>query len=48
MPVQVFLILLAVVIGAAGVTIALAYAFGSLVWLGFAALLAALAVRRWV
>ena len=48
MPVQAFLILLVCVIAAAGVTVALAYAFGAFVWLGFAALVAALAVRRWV
>jgi len=43
------LILLVAVVAAAGVTIALAYVLGlNFVWLGLAAMLAALAVRRWV
>ena len=48
MPVKTFLILLLSVIAAAGATVALVFWLGlSVAWLGIAALLAALAVRRW-
>ena len=46
MPAQTYLILLVSIIAAAGLTIALAWAFGlNFLWLGIAALLLTLAVR---
>ena len=49
MPVQRFLILMIVVVGMAAATIGMAYALGlDFMWLGLAALLAALVVRRWL
>jgi hypothetical protein len=48
MPLQTILLLITAVIAASGVTITLAYAFGvNVLWLGLAAGLAALVVRRW-
>ena len=49
MPVQRFLILMMVVVGMAAVTIGMAYVLSlNFIWLGLAALLAALVVRRWL
>ena len=49
MPIKTLLILLGTVLSAAAATIALAAILGfNFVWLGLAAALGALAVRRWV
>ena len=49
MPLRTFLTLLVVVVASAGLTILLAYYFDvSFIWLGLAAILAAVAVRRWM
>lgn len=49
MPLKTFLPLLVVVVILAGLTILLVYFFDvSFMWLGLVALLAALAVRRWM
>ncbi len=45
MPAQTFVILIAAVILAAGLTIALAFVSGSMLWLGLAALVLALGLR---
>jgi hypothetical protein len=48
MPIQKYLLLLTVVILAAGGTIALAYGLGlNFAWVAIAALVAALLVRKW-
>ena len=49
MPIKTFLMLLVMVVSSAGLTILLvSYSGVSFLWLGLTAILAAVAVRRWV